>query len=243
MRFSVCPTCLPGSLVLAAVLGFSLANAQDIAIKAAQQARNRGAVNELGQMIQTAGSDAQHLHTFASYLRLALLGDYMCEAGADHHDNGTIKHAAQAGVAAAREAVRLNANSSEAHRLLGSLLGQLIPYATGGGMRYGPKATSEADRAIQLDPNNAAAYITRATDYWFTPRMFGGSKIKAVEMLKKAIATSPSSDAADTAYIRLATIDLNQKRTEDARRDINQALRLDPDRMWAQIVRKQVTSQ
>jgi hypothetical protein len=109
-------------------------------------------------------------------LRLALFENWMCEAAYDHHDNILVKQAAQAGIAAAREAVKLNPNSSDGHWLLSELFGKLIPHVLGGGPRYGPESTREADRAIELDPGNAEAYIARALDYLFMPSMFGGSK-------------------------------------------------------------------
>jgi tetratricopeptide (TPR) repeat protein len=239
MQFTECRYYL-GLLLLAGIVGAASATPQDPAIEAARRARDQGGVDALRQAIEKAHSGPYQ--SFDGYVRLALLEDYLCEAGADHNQNDVVKQAAQAGVAAARQAVRLNPDSSEAHWLLGSLLGQLIPYVMAGGMRYGPQSTLELEKAIQLDPKNAAAYVGRAMDYWFTPAMFGGSKVKAVEALKKAISLDPSSDTAATAHIWLAVFDLDQKRIADARAEINEALQLEPDRLYAQIVSRHIAA-
>jgi hypothetical protein len=49
-------------------------------------------------------------------LLLALLEDWRCEAAYDHSlDNKLVKQAARTGIAAAREALKLDPNSSDAH--------------------------------------------------------------------------------------------------------------------------------
>jgi len=163
----------------------------------------------------------------------------MYEAAQAHHDNKLLKESAQGGIAAAEKAVKLNANSSEAHRLLGHLLSELIPHVFAGGMRYGSRSTAEVEKAIQLDPRNAEAYVDRGTNYFFTPEMFGGSKEKAIEMLKKAIDLDPNSD---TAHAWLASVYQATGRHNDARREIQEALRLNPDRGFAKYVSSQIAS-
>jgi tetratricopeptide (TPR) repeat protein len=124
---------------------------------------------------------------------------WLCEAALEHNDGKLLKQAAEDGVAAAEKAAALNPNSSEAHRLKGNALGELIPHVFAGGMRYGRRSTAELDKAIELDPNNENAYVARATAYFFTPAAFGGSRDKAIGMLKKAIELDPSSDTAHLA--------------------------------------------
>ena len=102
------------------------------------------------------------------------------------------------------------------------------------------KPVSQAE-SIELDPRNAHAYIARAYNYFFTPAMFGGSKPKAVEMLKKAVEIDPASDAADTAHILLAQAYFDLVQRDDALREIQEALRLNPERRWAQNVNQQIT--
>lgn len=64
-----------------------------------------------------------------------------------------MKQAAQDGVAAAEKTVALDASSSEAHRLEGDALGELIPHVFAGGMRYGRRSTEGLDKAsAQIHP-------------------------------------------------------------------------------------------
>jgi hypothetical protein len=83
--------------------------------------------------------------------------------------------------------VKLAPDSSDAHWLLGHFLGQLSSLVFAGGMRHGAESTGELDRAIEPNPKNADAYVSRAHACYFAPGMFGGSKSKAKEFLDKAI--------------------------------------------------------
>jgi len=61
-------------------------------------------------------------NSFDANLRTAPLDACLIEAGHDHQNDKVAKQAAQDGLAAAERAVRLNKESSEAHRLVGELL-------------------------------------------------------------------------------------------------------------------------
>jgi tetratricopeptide (TPR) repeat protein len=211
----------------------------DPLVNQARKARDRADTGALSAAIATAQQQASQKNSLDAYLRLAVFEDWLFEAASDHQDKGLAKQAAQGGVAAAEKAVQLNPNSSEAHRLLGNSLGECIPYVFAGGMRYGPRSTREDDKAIELDPKNANAYITRANAYFYTPETFGGNKQKAVELLKHAIEIDPTSD---TAHISLAQDYLATGRRDDALREINEAKRLNPDRIFAKSVYGQITS-
>jgi tetratricopeptide (TPR) repeat protein len=214
----------------------------DPGVLEARRARNQGDVEALRHATETVRLEASNKNSFDTFLRLALFEDWMCEAAYDHQDNKRVKQAAQAGIAAAREAVKLNPNSSDARWLLSELLGKLIPHVLGGGPRLGPESTREAEKAIELDARNSEAYIARALDYFFTPSVFGGNKPKAVEMLKKAVEIDPASDAANTAHIFLAQAYFDLGQRDNALREIQEALRSNPERRWAQYVNQQITS-
>lgn len=209
-------------------------------ITQAREARDRGDVQALQSMIASARNQASG--GGQAYIRLALIEDWLCEVARVHQDNKLLKKAAESGVAAARKAAQLNPNSSQAHWLAGDMLGQLIPLTFAGGVRYGPESNRELDKAIQLDPKNANAYVTRAIAYYFSPAMFGGDKQKAVEFLRKAIDLNPASDAAATAHLWLARADLAQGRKREAMQEVQAALKIDPRRLLAQQLQQQVTN-
>jgi lipoprotein NlpI len=162
---------------------------------AARQARDHASVEDLQRIVAKAQKEAAETNSFEAYLRLALFEVWMCEAAEARQNNRLFKQAAEAGVAAAEKAVALNPKSSDAHQLLGDLLSQLIPHVYGGGMRYGQRSTDEMDKAIELDPKNINAYLSRAISYYYSPDSFGGSKSKAFEMLKKAVEIDSLADS------------------------------------------------
>jgi tetratricopeptide (TPR) repeat protein len=233
----VLPICGCLALILA---GTSTVEAEDSpAVATARKARDQAEIEPLREVIDKAHNEAQQHGTAEAYERLAQFELWLCEAAHGHNDDKLMKKAAEGGVAAAEKAVELNPNSSEAHRIEGDALGELIPHVFAGGMRYGRRSTAELDKAIELDPRNTSAYIGRAIAYFFTPASFGGSRDKAMEMLKKAIELDPSSD---TAHIWLAQVYLAKGQRAEALREINEARRLDPERVFATYVYNTVTS-
>lgn len=204
-----------------------------------RKVRDRADVSTLRKAIDAARRQAQQTNTANASEQLAVLNSWLCEAAHEQNDDKLIKQAAEDGVEAAKKAAELIPKSSEAHRLEGDLLGQLIPHVFAGGMRYGRESTSEIEKAIELDPKNVNAYIARAISYFYTPSAFGGSQENAVEMLKKAIILDSTSD---TAHIWLARVYLQGDKKSEALGEINEALRLNPQRGFAQSVYKQVTA-
>src|SRR5882724_5251336 len=224
-------------LVIVAFQTVSTARDDSSEAVAARKARDHVAVDDLRAAIAKAQKEANEKNTFDAYLRLALFHEYLIEALQAKQDEKLIKMTAQAGIPIAEKAVKLNPDSSEAHQLLGSMLGELIPYVFGGGMRYGSRSEKEVETAIKLNPKNSDAYVTRAISYLYTPAAFGGSRDKAFEMLHKAVEVDPS---ADTPHIWLAQTYLETGKHDDARREITEALRLNPERGFTQYVRDQI---
>ena len=213
----------------------------DAVMLQAKQARDQGDVAALQTLIRNAQGEAGPTRSFDANLRIASLNAWLVEAGLDHNNEKVVKQAAEDGIAAAERAVQLNAKSSEAHRLVGGLLGVLIPHVFAGGVRYGRHSTAEIEKAMQLDPQNANAYLARGIAYFFTPKIFGGDKDKAVEMLKKAIAVAPASDVTEAAHIWLARVYQSLGKKADATSEINEALRMNPDRLSAKVVQGELS--
>lgn len=225
----------------AALLGQTAATTQSTnessAVIAARKARDRASVEDLQRIVAKAQKEAAETNSFEAYLRLAQFEVWMCEAAEARRNDVLFKQAAEAGVAAAEKAVALNPKSSDAHQLLGDLLSQLIPHVYGGGMRYGKRSIDEMDKAIELNPRNVNAYVSRAISYYYTPDSFGGSKSKAVEMLKKAVEIDSQTDS---PHIWLAIFHLAEGRRDDALSEINLALRANPDRVFTKHVQSQI---
>jgi tetratricopeptide (TPR) repeat protein len=205
-------------------------------------ARDRGDVGSLNAAIREAGKQAASRGDYRSYLRLALVSKWMCEAADDRGDGKAVKEAAQSGINAAEHAVRLNPESSDAHWLLGDLLGQMIPHVAGGGIRYGSRSTRELDKALQLDPKNSEAMISRAIAYFLTPHAFGGSREKAIALLEKVAAPDNTTDAACAAHVWLARVYADRGALQKAQEEAKEAEHLNPQRLFAQRVYNEVAT-
>ncbi|MCS7037844.1 MAG: hypothetical protein NZM41_14345, partial [Saprospiraceae bacterium] len=66
------------------------------------------------------------------------------------------------------------------------------------GARYGRLADEMLEKAQQINPDNPRVYVQRASNLYFTPRMWGGDKEKAREVLvvaeRKFSAFQPASE-------------------------------------------------
>jgi tetratricopeptide (TPR) repeat protein len=132
----------------------------------------------------------------------------------------------------AQKAVALNDQSAAAHALLADLYGAKI---TGmlSGMKYGPKANTESQRALQLDPNNAFVYAVLGRKYFYSPSAFGGDINKAIDSFRHAAALDPNSDE---ALVWLAKAYKKKGDPAHAEEALAQALRLNPRSVFAQRV-------
>jgi tetratricopeptide (TPR) repeat protein len=203
----------------------------------ARDARDRASIDDLSAIINREKESASAHDPFAVNIRLALFQTWMCEAAQVHKKSQLVKQAAQDGLSAAERAVTLNQRSSQAHQLVGELLSRLIPQVFGGGMRYGKRAAEEMDKAIQLDPKNADAYVSRAVSYYYTPRAFGGGTDKAFEFLQKAVELDRN---ADTPHIWRAIFHLEEKQIKEAFREILVAQEINPNRAFSKSIADQI---
>lgn len=221
-------TVLAASLLLAVLIAAAAQDSETIA--GLRRARDRADLAGLAAAAARSQQEISQKPSFQAYLELARIEEMICEAGSLAGDKESVKKAAEAGREAAEKAIALNPDSSEAHRLLGSLLSQLIPHVFGGAFRYGEYSSQELKRAIELDPNNADAHIARGASYFFTPEKYGGGNRKAAEELQKALASNPPTDTVATVHVWLAQVYNSEGRREDAVREIEEALKLNPGR-------------
>jgi tetratricopeptide (TPR) repeat protein len=202
-----------------------------------RRARDRADVGTLQALISTAHTEAAQQRSAAAYEKLAQLDLWLCEVGRDNNNGELVKTAAEHGVDAAKKAIELNENSSEAHRLECELTGEMIPHIFMGGVRYGPSSSKQLDRAIELDPRNVNAYVARGTNYFVTPSAFGGGHDKAIAMLKKAVAVDPTSDS---PHLWLAYIYLEDGDIDPSFLEITEARRINPERSFTDHLYEQI---
>jgi tetratricopeptide (TPR) repeat protein len=204
---------------------------------AAEKARDTADIPTLQSLLEDARHAAAEKSTAAAQHRIALLDFYLLEAIYVQGKNELMRSAAEEGFAAAEKAAALDPTSSEAHRLESDLAVMLIPYSANGGVNYGRRTAVEAANALELDPKNAKAWVSRGLGYFYTPVAAGGDKAKGIELLNKAAELDPSFDV---PHIFLAQMYLATGKQPDALREIQEALRLNPDRRTAQMTYKTV---
>lgn len=196
------------------------------------QARDRQDLPALQKIIaqDEQAAKANEKSADAQY-RLGLANSYAAEVAMELRDKRKAEAFAEAGIDAAQKAVAANESDAEYHRLLGGLCGQVIPASPlFGGMKYGPCAQQELNKAIQLDGKLALAYVSRGVGYTYLPPSFGGGVDLALKDFNKAIALDPNLAE---AYLWKGVALRKISRNAAARKAFEKALQLDPNRLWA----------
>ena len=138
----------------------------------------------------------------------------------------------EAALAAAERALALE-ESAEGHCLLGESLSRLIEFK---GWTFaataGPKAKKAFERALEIDPQSAQAHIDLGLSYFFTPKIFGGSLEKALQLLEKGLELAPDPHIRFLAHLWLSQV--NQKRGEKERAGyhLKEAEKIYPQSGW-----------
>ena len=211
------------SLVFAAVL---LA-ARMPALETARDAQDRQALDRFANEAKAAAAN-QPGDAGAQY-RAALAYSYVAEVALEQRDKAAAARAAETGIGFAHRAVELNAKSGEHHRVLGTLCGQIIPANILLGLQYGRCARESVDKAIELDPGSALAWVSRGVGNYYLPTQFGGGPDPAIRDLKKAIELDPKLAE---AYMWLGVALRKANRNGEAREAFAKALELNPQRAW-----------
>ncbi len=141
------------------------------------------------------------------------------------------KPALEAGIAAARAAMALNANRPEGHFWLAANMGAL---AESFGLRQGIKYRGQIKDALlttlKLDQGFLQGSADRALGRWYfkVPGLFGGSNRQSETHLRKALTYNPNSVI---SHIFLADTLADMGRKEEARKEYQAAIDapFDPD--------------
>jgi len=197
-------------------------------LRAARDKQDRAALEKviatLGAQAEKKPADAQ-----AQYV-LALAQSYLAEICLELRLRNEAKAAAEKGIQAAEKAAQLKPDTAEYHRILGTLCGQVIPANVLAGLKYGKCAMESVNKAIQLDGKSSLAWLSKGVGNYYLPASFGGGVDLAIKDMEKAISLDPSS--AD-AYVWLGTALRKKNSNAEARKALEKALQLNPNRIWA----------
>jgi tetratricopeptide (TPR) repeat protein len=160
--------------------------------------------------------------------RLALAASYLAEVAQEMHDKKQAQQAAEVGIKAAEKAVALRPGA-ENYRILGMLCGQAITDILSG-LSYGPRAKSAIDKAVELAPRSAAAYLARGVGNFYVPAQLGGGAKPAIADFRRAIELEPANAE---AYLWLGVALHKDNQPAEARQALAKSLALNPNRLWA----------
>ncbi len=195
------------------------------------KARDQQSLPALDGIIARYKTAAESGTSASAQYRLALAYSYAAEVAMELRDKKKSESYAVTGLDAAKKAVAGNEQDAEYHRLLGAMCGQVIPASPlMGALSYGSCARDEIDKAIAMNGNLALAYVSRGIGNFYLPAQMGGGVDLALRDIDKAIALDPQ--LAD-AYLWKGVILHKANRNGEARQAFTQALKLDPNRLWA----------
>lgn len=202
--------------------------ASDPALERARDAQDRPALEKLVASCDAAAKAAPK-DAEAQY-RSALASSYLAEVAIEVKDKLAAKHAADAGIAAAEQAVALQPKNGEYYRVLATLYGQVIPANPLSGLSYGKKAKDAIAKALELSPKSAAVHIAAGVGNYYLPDMFGGGAELALKDFNQAIALDPRSAE---AYLWLGVAERKLHNNAAAHQAFAKSVELNPRRVWA----------
>ena len=197
----------------------------DPALETARNRQDRAALEKAGQARAKAAKNA------AGHYETALAFSYLSEVALELRDKRQARTAAESGINAAKAAIAAEPANAEYHRLLGTLCGQVIPADPMAGFQHGRCAKEEIEKALQMNPKSALAWMSSGVGKFYLPAMFGGGVDLAMKDFQKAVAIDPKL-AEGWMWIGLAHRKGN--RNADARTALQKAKSLNPERIWIQ---------
>lgn len=139
----------------------------------------------------------------------------------------------EAGIDAARAAIAAQPKRPDGHFWMAANMGALAEsFGLRQGLRYRTPIREALETALKLDPAYLSGSADRALGRWYykVPGLFGGSKKKSEEHLRKALAYNPNSVI---TRLFLAETLLELDRNAEARKELEAALAAPADPEWA----------
>ena len=89
-------------------------------------------------------------------------------------------------IALLKDLLEMNLNWAEVHCMLGSAYALKIGMSPSKTLFLGPKSADHIEKAVELDPNCAEAWVEMGNFRFHSPRIFGGNKKEAKAAFEKA---------------------------------------------------------
>ena len=143
------------------------------------------------------------------------------------------KSALEAGIAAARTAVAIDAKRPEGHFWIAANMGALAEsFGLRQGLKYRGAIRDALLAALSIDPAYQQGSPDRALGRWYfkVPGLFGGSKQKSEEHLRRSLTYAPDSTA---SRFFLAETLLGMDRRNEAMRELQHVIDAPIDPEWA----------
>lgn len=181
------------------------------------------------------------VHYYIGYADLRLVTRYYSEQNGKERALEFLED----GIQHLKQSIELKEDFAEAYSLLSSLYGQKISFKPYMAMFLGPKAGKYKKRAFELAPENPRVYLIAGQSAYFTPKLFGGGKDKAIAHFQKAIhyfgLFKPGSPILpswghEEAYAWLGKVQMERGDYEAAERNFQKALEINPHFGWVRYV-------
>lgn len=142
------------------------------------------------------------------------------------------KRLLEEGITAGREAVAADPKRPEGHFWIAANMGALAEsHGVRQGLKYRGDIKKELLTVLNIDPGFQQGSADRALGRWYykVPGLFGGSKQKSEDHLRKSLGYNPNSTAS-LYFLAETLIDLD--RTDEARKTLQQVLDAPLDPEW-----------
>jgi len=149
------------------------------------------------------------------------------------------------GIEYLKKAIELKGDFAEGYALLSSLYGNKIGLNPLLGITLGPKSGRMRKKALQLAPENPRVHLIAGQSAYYTPRMWGGGKEKALKHIQKAIQCFNTFKVEkpilptwghEEAYAYLGLIQMDLGDFPEARKSFQKALEINPNYGWVKHV-------